>query len=134
MTDRRWLKRPIDLPAVLGRVAVILLLTAVVIAMVLQYRAGENRLAEKDEEIAGLRTELDARAAVSDCRSALAAAVSDETSSFLLALGDLVTSLPSDDRGVIGAALLALDAAGDELDAARDARVAFEQDPKACPP
>lgn len=81
-----------------------------------------------------LRRQLDASDALTECRSALTATVTDSQTDYLLAIGDLVEGIAND--ASLTPLVVELGHAADELDAARDARVAFETnpaDPSQCP-
>lgn len=133
----RWVgarvERPIDLGEVLKGLAAILLVVAVLISLriVLADKAADRDRFEN--EIAELRSELDERDETSACRAGLAAGVTDAETTYLLAIGRLVEHLPGDDRSAVAGALAELSRSADLLDEARDARVAFEENPEPCP-
>lgn len=131
----RWMgarvERPVDLGELLKGLAVVLLVVAVLISLriVLSDKAADRDRFE--DEIADLRSELDDRDETSACRARLAAGVTDAETTYLLSIGRLVEALPGD--GVVAGALAELSRSADALVEARDARVAFEENPEPCP-
>lgn len=81
-------------------------------------------------ELSSFQQNVNADNLVSQCRSQAASVVTDKQVDYLLALGDLVISLPTDDPARISAELQELGAAGGALSEARDARLTFEQTPR----
>lgn len=133
----RWvgakIEHPIDVAELLRYLSEVLLVVTVLIALVTMRSDKNDTERRADSDVAALRAELDARDEESSCRSFLAAEVSKATSNYLLTIGDLVVAIPGGDRAVLAAALKDIDEAGDVLEAARDARDAFEKDPAPCP-
>lgn len=127
----------VDVVALLRAGAAVLVGVALLIAMLGFMGAREH----SDSRADSLQATLDAKTAVDTCRAQVASAVTDATTTYLFALGHragaqdgLVIALAV--HGSIPDALAALDTArqrldeaGLVLDAARDARVAFEAKP-----
>lgn len=116
MGDWRWV----------GACSVLMLVGSVGFSLVVLVQDRNDARAE----LSSFQDDVDDDNDVSQCRSQAASVVTDKQVDYLLSLGDLVISLPSDDPTRIGTELQDLGAAGEALSIARDARLAFEQDPR----
>lgn len=110
-------KRPIDIPAILKMVAVLLLLLVVGYALI---------STQDDKRV--LQSQLDADRAVSSCRSRLSAAVTDAGVDHDLAFSQLLIDISRPDRqSKVPSDIASLASTDSRLSAARDERVAFEE-------
>lgn len=115
-----------------GAAAVLMLVASVGFSLVVLVQDRDDARQDRDQarrDLAALQEIVEDGDALTQCRSEAASAVTNATSDYLLAIGDLVIALPEDDRGRIATQLQALETAGRALDDARDARVAFDENP-----